>query len=137
MPAGRPKKDLTDEQIQQIEKLAGYGLNEDLIADFFGMGDETLRARMKEDPVIMRAYKKGRAVRISEVSFKLQENIDKGDQASIFFYLKTQARWSETVKQEISGPDGGPVQVQTGLDLSKLSLKKRKAMLAILAAENE
>lgn len=61
---GRPRHELPDDEDlpEQIEKLAGYGLTQDEIADFFGVGtDETLRNRMKEEPTLYRAYRRGRA----------------------------------------------------------------------------
>jgi hypothetical protein len=34
-----------------------------------------------------------------------------GDTASAIFFLKTQARWRETERHEITGADGGPLEL--------------------------
>ena len=100
---GRRKKILTPEQIQDLEKLAGFGLNQELIADFFNISDRTLRNRMEEDPIIHAAYKKGRAAAISNACEKLQQAINKGNLTAIIFYLKTKAGFKETDVREITG----------------------------------
>ncbi|WP_377762115.1 hypothetical protein [Paracoccus angustae] len=71
---------------------------------------------------------------IAEVGEKLLDKIRKGDTASIFFFLKTQAGWRETNKLEVSGADGGPVQT---LDVSKLSDAALAEMLAVADAQKE
>lgn len=44
---------------------------------------------------------------------KLYENISKGKEASIFFYLKTQAKDRGYVeRKELAGEDGGPVDIR-------------------------
>ena len=34
-----------------------------------------------------------------------------GDTTSAIFFLKTQARWRETERHEITGADGGPLEL--------------------------
>jgi hypothetical protein len=53
-----------------------------------------------------------------------------GDTASLIWWTKTQLRWSETQKVEVTGANGGPVQT---VDFSQLStetlLELSKAMI--------
>lgn len=42
--------------------------------------------------------------------------------------------WVDTVKQEVSGADGGPVQVTTSVDVEGLSPEQRDALRALLVA---
>jgi len=118
---GRKKKILTPEQIAELEKLAGYGLNQELIADFFNISDRTLRNRMKEDPVIYAAYKKGKAAAISHAAEKLQQAIDNGNLTAIIFFLKTKAGFKETEIHEVTGSDGDPLSFQGQCDFSQVS----------------
>lgn len=96
---------------KQVEKLAGFGLTQEQIADWFGVSDRTLRNRLSEDDDLVSAYKTGRAKRLADVTEKLADLIDKGDRAAIFFYLKTQAGWKETDIHEVAGKDGGAIEV--------------------------
>jgi hypothetical protein len=96
---------------EQVEKLAGYGLTQDQIADWFGASERTLRNRLSDDPALVAAYKKGRARALATAAGKLWDKVMQGDNASVFFYLKTQGGWSETQKMEHSGPAGGPMEV--------------------------
>lgn len=55
-----------------------------------------------------------REAQIDRVESKLLNEIDNGNITAIIFYLKTQAKhrgYSE--RQEITGANGGPVQIQT------------------------
>lgn len=92
---GRAKKDLTPEQITQLEALAAF-LPIDTIADYFGMGDNTLRARMKENPEIDARYKKGRARAHASVGGNILRLAQNGNLTAAIFYAKTQMGWSET-----------------------------------------
>lgn len=98
----RPKKELTDEQVDELETLAAV-LNQEQIANYFGMSPNTLRARMQEDEAILAAYKRGKAKAIEEVGGHLLEQARDGNTTAIIFYLKTQAGWKETQKLEHEG----------------------------------
>jgi hypothetical protein len=110
-PVGKPPKILSQEQIIELSKLAGYGLTQEQIADYFEIGSRTLRTKIAEDEEISAAYKKGRMEAISQVVGKLRDKINHGNVLAMIFYLKTQAGWHETVKSEISGPGGQPIQM--------------------------
>jgi hypothetical protein len=61
----------------------------------------------------------------------LFNQIKEGNVTSIIFYLKTKGRRRGYVeRQEISGPDGGPVQTEAlnSLNLEKLSLDELKQL---------
>lgn len=88
---------------EQVAKLAGLGLTQAQIADWFGASERTLRNRLTEDDELVAAYKRGKAIALEKVTAKLWKNIEDGDKASIFFYLKCQANWSETQIQRHEG----------------------------------
>ena len=127
----RPKKILTQKQIAELEKLAGYGLSQELIADFFNISDRTLRNRMKEDPEIYAAYKKGKAAAISHAAEKLHQAIDNGNLTAIIFFLKTKAGFKETEVHEVTGSDGDPLSFQGQWDFSQVSEEDIRKLIQI------
>jgi hypothetical protein len=115
--AGRPPKTLTDKQRDEVETLAPF-LSIEQIADYFGMSKPTFYSIMERDDDISLRYKRGRAKVVADISNSLIMKAREGDNACMFFYLKTQAGWRETEKVEISGPNGGPIQTKMDATLS-------------------
>lgn len=99
---GRPRKDFTDEQVKQIEKLASF-MSQEQIADFFGVTSRTLRTRLKEDPELQTVYRKGRARAIAGVASGLLERALAGEPRATEFYLQTQGGWTKRRKVEHGG----------------------------------
>jgi hypothetical protein len=102
---GRPKKDLTPEQIQQVERLAAV-LNLEQISDYLGISDSTLRRRMHENPEVMEAYKKGRATAAIGIGTSLLQQARDGNLTAMIFYAKTQMGWRETQQIEANVTNG-------------------------------
>lgn len=130
--AARPVLDATADHVRQIEELAGHGLTQEQIADFFGWSSRTLRNRLTEVPEFAAAYKHGRANAINTIAKTLYQKAVNGDTVSCLFFLKTQAGWRETNRTEFTGKDGGPVQVD---DRAALDHVRRE--LARLAAARD
>lgn len=95
---GRPKTELDDEQIREIETLAAV-LNQDQIADYLAIPARTLRAIISRDKNVSAAYKRGRAKAIGRVSQSLLRSATEGNTTAQIFYLKTQAGWKETAPE--------------------------------------
>jgi len=91
----RPRCRLTPEQVREVETLAAL-LNQDQIADYFGIVRNTFRAICERDPEVFARYKKGKAKAIAHVANGLLQKARNGDTVSSIFYLKTQAGWRET-----------------------------------------
>jgi hypothetical protein len=108
--AGRPAKVLTEKQRGEIETLAAF-LSIEQLADYFGIGRTTFYALAEKDPEILEHYKRGKSKAIAHIAQGLIQKARAGDTASAIFFLKTQARWAETQKHELTGADGGPVEV--------------------------
>lgn len=87
--------------------MCAYGVPQEDIASVVGCNHETLRKYYREELDVSTAKAN------SKIAEKLYQKAMQGDTACMIFWLKTRARWSETVKQELSGPDGGPVQLTT------------------------
>ena len=109
---GRPRTELTDAQIAELETLAAV-LNQDQIADYMGIPARTLRAIFSRDKLVSAAYKKGRAKAIGRVSQSLLRSATEGNTTAQIFYLKTQAGWKET---ETEAQDLPPVVIQLTRD---------------------
>lgn len=103
---GRPLKTLTDQQMAELETLAAV-LNQEQIADFFGISRSTFGAMLERDAEISTRYKKGRARAIADVATGLLQRARDGDTASAILYLKTQAGWREVqnLKHEITSDE--------------------------------
>lgn len=90
--AGRPP---TPIEAADIAKLASY-LNQEQIADFYGMTDRGLRKRFASDEELRVAYHEGRAKAIAKVAQSLLRQATSGKNiTAMIFYLKTQAGWKE------------------------------------------
>jgi len=99
----RPRIDLTDDQVVQVEKLAAV-LTQEQIADFLGISERTLRNRIKDDERVLAAYARGRARAIHGVATNLVQQAEEGNVNAAKFYLETQAGWRPSL--DIRAPDG-------------------------------
>jgi hypothetical protein len=131
---------VSDEELERIERAAAT-VQADELCFILGYGERAFRRLREHDPRISAAYKKGRARVKAEAGATLlrmalgrREIVLQGTDgsrrvlsekvephpASLFFLLKTQFGYRETHPREITGPEGGPVQVRGDLDLTKL-----------------
>lgn len=108
--AGRPAKQLTDKQRGEVETLAAF-LSIEQLADYFGIGRTTFYALAEKDPEILEHYKRGKSKAIAHIAQGLIQKARAGDTTSAIFFLKTQARWRETERHEITGADGAPIEL--------------------------
>ena len=108
--AGRPAKTLTDKQRAEVETLAAF-LSAEQVADYFGIGRTTFFNMMDRDADIAERYKRGKSKVVAKVAQGLIQKALSGDTTSAIFFLKTQARWRETERHEITGADGAPIEL--------------------------
>lgn len=102
---GRPRKNLADEEIIQVESLAAV-LTVEQVADYFGIGITTFYEIMKRNKEVSERYKRGKAKAIGNVAKNLYQKAIDGDTASACFYLKTRGGWRETSNIDLSSADG-------------------------------
>lgn len=91
---GRPKRQLTDDELIEISALASV-LNQEQIADYLGISRTTFHEIMKRDERVSEHYKKGKARAIVTVAKNLIGQATSGNTTAAIFYLKTQAGWKE------------------------------------------
>lgn len=113
--AGRPAFVPTEEEQSFVEKLSGYGLQQESIAAMVrdGIHIDTLRTHFK------RELELGRAKANGKIGKTLFDKAMAGDTGSLIWWTKTQMRWAETQKHEI---------VHTGISITG-ALEAAKARL--------
>jgi hypothetical protein len=104
---GRRQIVLNDNQIKELEELA-RDMTIEQIPDYFGITEKTFRAIRDRNITVLTAYKRGKAGGIREATSLLWQKMRAGDTASILFYLKTQAGWSEKQQLDITTKDVTP-----------------------------
>ena len=104
--AGRPEFDPTDAERKQVEALSGYGLPIDQIAVLVrdGIHVETLRKHFATELV------SGKAKANGQVGKTLFQKVMAGDTTAAIWWSKTQMRWADTQKHELTGADGAPLE---------------------------
>lgn len=113
--AGQPPLCPTDEEREMVEKLSGFGLQQESIAAMVrdGIHVDTLRTHFK------RELELGRAKANGKIGKTLFDKAMAGDTGSLIWWTKTQMRWAETQKHEI---------VHTGISIND-ALEAAKARL--------
>jgi len=104
--AGRPAFEPTAAERKQVEALSGYGLPIDQIAVLVrdGIHVDTLRAHFAQELV------SGKAKANGQVGKTLFQKVMAGDTTAAIWWSKTQMRWAETQKHEVTGADGAPLE---------------------------
>ena len=100
-PVGRPKFEITDEVLLNVENLMTKGLTKEQAAGMLGVSVSTFMLHQSENSEFSDAIKRGQARGIDAVTNALFEKatIDKDNTAMIFF-LKNRAGWVD--KQEVA-----------------------------------
>lgn len=93
----------TDEFRRMVESTSGLGLPHEQIAILVGIDDKTLRKYYRNELDIGKAKANG------QIAKTLFSKAVSGDTTSLIWWTKAQMRWSETVKQELTGESGTPL----------------------------
>jgi len=115
MARPRAKIDLVE-----LEKLCAMQCTDEEIAAFFGVSTKTVERRRKVQrfsDVMEQARAKGR-VSVRRNLFRLASN---GNVAAAIFLAKNLLGYRDVVANELSGPDGRPIPIESRPDLSNLS----------------
>lgn len=104
--AGRPAFEPTPAERKQVEALSGYGLPIDQIGALVrdGIHIDTLRAHFSAE------LQSGKAKANAQVGKTLFQKVMAGDTTAAIWWSKTQMRWAETQKHELTGADGVPLE---------------------------
>ena len=94
----------TDETRRLVESSSGLGLPHESIAVLVGIDDKTLRKYYRHELNVGKAKANG------QIAKTLYQKALAGDTTSLIWWTKSQMRWSETIKNEVTGADGEPLQ---------------------------
>src|SRR3954465_1849501 len=101
---GQRPREFTAEERNQAEVLSGIGLPHRQIAVLLACDEKTLRKHLGEE------LTRGDAKATAKIAQSLFSKAMSGDTASMIFWMKVRAGWSERVGQEHSGAGGnGPM----------------------------
>jgi len=125
--SGRKPFAPADAERKQVEALSGYGLPIEQIAVLVrdGIDTDTLRKHFVQELI------SGKAKANAQVGKTLFQKVMAGDTTAAIWWSKTQMRWAETQKHELTGADGSAIKTEHAIDVSKLSTD---ALAQIVAA---
>lgn len=109
---GRPQHLVTATTENQVYELSKVGTRYEDIAFMLGISADTLSKYYKPQ------LEKGRIEANAVIAGTLYEKARQGDTASMMFWLKTRAQWSEKNTTELTGEGGAPINIRvvTGID---------------------
>jgi len=103
----------TEDNRKLVRGLASVGITYEDIASKLNIDADTLSKHYKEDLL------DGRVDANALIGRSLYNSAKEGNTSAQMFWLKTRAGWKETNGLELSGADGGAIQVITGIDDSE------------------
>ena len=109
----------TEENRKLVESTSGLGLPHEQIAILVGIDDKTLRKHYRHELDVGKAKANG------QIAKTLFSKAMSGDTTSLIWWTKAQLRWSETVKNEVTGADGTPLI--TGIQVTFVNADSDKA----------
>ena len=124
-PVGRPKFEITDEVLLNVENLMTKGLTKEQASGMLGVSLSTFMLHQSENSEFSDAIKRGQARGIDAVTNALFEKatIDRDNTAMIFF-LKNRAGWVD--KQEVATT----VEQKHVIDLTRIPDEQLKSIEA-------
>ena len=103
----------TEEFKKLVESTSGLGLPHEQIAILVGIDDKTLRKYYRHE------LDAGKAKANSQIAKTLYSKAVAGDTTSLIWWTKSQMRWAETVKQEVTGAEGAPLLTNIAVNFVK------------------
>lgn len=121
---GRPPIEWDKEIARRVEFFAQYGLPKDQIAANIGISKPTLYQLYSKELEI------GAGNANAKIAQTLYQKAIGGDTSALIFWCKTRMGWSEHHKVELTGKDGGAIdikaQVSTLSDKELLEIARMK-----------
>lgn len=113
-----------------VRTLSQYGVPQEDIAATIGCCVETMLKLYGQE------HKEGRAVANAKIGKRLFEKAMEGDVSSLIFWAKTQMRWRETSKIDLTSSDQS-MSPKAAFDLSTLSPEQIAALRGELDASDK
>ena len=96
----------TNDSRKTVESTSGLGLPHEQIALLVGIDDKTLRKYYREELDLGKAKANG------QIAKTLYSKAVGGDTTSLIWWTKTQMKWAETQKHELTGAEGGDLVIK-------------------------
>ena len=91
----KPKIELSDDDIDKLRRMSGLGMTMEHMSAVLGFSKDTLERRMRENPRVDAAIKKGRAETANEIAQTAYNLAKDGNVPMTIFWLKTRLGWKE------------------------------------------
>jgi hypothetical protein len=133
---GRPPHKPTAVSRAQVLELGGMGWTNEQIANHLKINRDTLAKYYREE-LDTALEKTNLRVKQNLYNIAVDPNHKQSVTAAIF-WLKTRARWRETDRLEVTGPNGGPIEQNVthsqAMDVRSLTPEQRDQLRDILKA---
>jgi len=106
--------------LSEVEKLCALQCTDEEIAGFIGVSERTF-ARRKRQPAFAETMQRGRGKGRLSLRRSLWSLAMKGNPAANIFLAKNLLGYRDVLSNEHSGPDGGPIAIDSQLDITRLS----------------
>jgi hypothetical protein len=104
----------------ELEKLCALQCTDEDLAAFFGVTVRTIERR-RQRPAFAAVMERGRAKGRLSVRRSLFAEAGNGNIAASIFLAKNLLGYRDVRSNQHSGPDGGPIPIQSELDFTRLS----------------
>ena len=118
--------------LAELEKLCTLQCTDEEVAAFFGVKIRTIERRRHKEAAVAATMERGRAKGRISVRRSLFAQAAKGETAAAIFLAKNLLGYRDVRRNEHSGPDGGPISVDGGLDFSRLSAEEIEQLSALV-----
>ena len=95
-----------DKTRKLVENTSGLGLPHEQIGILVGIDDKTLRKYYRNE------LDSGKAKANGQIAKTLYSKAVGGDTTSLIWWTKTQMKWAETQKHELTGAEGGDLVIK-------------------------
>jgi hypothetical protein len=132
LKAGRKRVNI---DLDQVEKLAAIQCTEAEIASVLGVSERTIERR-KHQPDFAEAMARGKARGRVSLRRNLWTLANKGQPAANIFLAKNLLGYKDYIANELSGPDGGPIEIAPAPELKELTYEELK-QLSLLVSKTQ
>jgi len=102
------------------------------VGAWFGVRVRTIERHRHKDAAFAAAVARGRAKGRISVRRTLFNQANNGSAAAAIFLAKNLLGYHDVRRNEHSGPDGGPISLDSNLDLSRLSTEELDQLMALV-----
>jgi hypothetical protein len=106
--------------VVELEKLCALQCTDEELAAWFGVSARTLERRRRQ-AAVAEVMERGKARGRLSLRRHLFSLAGKGNVAAAIFLAKNILGYRDAVRNEHSGPDGGPIAIEAPPDFSRLS----------------